>query len=206
MQQQLPKRRRNGCLSMLVGLVALGVLAGLGEMLLTAVMEPWIFTVGGTYRWLPLWQGTADVNGPGGTYRVYLWFWPVSAKQTVQPEATVEGSAYLCTPTHESYYLVVRGGVPGVIWRNVGESPIKLRLENRPFSAALSTYGSAPPHVFLYGHWVGADLVLNDRGSLAHNFHADGSLDEQATHAGPETSGITFTFHEGHWWPFHACP
>jgi len=41
-----------------------------------AVTNPWIFTVGGHFRLLPEWTGSGVVEGPGGTYRIFVSFIP----------------------------------------------------------------------------------------------------------------------------------
>lgn len=62
-------RRRMGCLSSLLALLILGLL---GLTIIEIIMGPWILTVGGRQRYLPIWEGVGDAEGPGGTYRLYI--------------------------------------------------------------------------------------------------------------------------------------
>src|SRR5262245_66346481 len=70
-----PQRKRIGCLGQLLALV---LLVGVGFIALMAVTNPWIFTVGGHYRALPFWEGVGELEGPGGTYRIFVFFQPES--------------------------------------------------------------------------------------------------------------------------------
>src|SRR5947209_15994060 len=157
--------RRRGCLS---GMVVLLLLALVGMAVIETVIGPWILTVGGRQRLLPVWEGIGDVQGPGGTYRLYLWFAPSTSGQRILPEAAVQGYSVLCTPRGERFSLKLYGGAPGHLWLRMAEGhDFNLRVFRRPRFAVSTSQMVAPPRSQFAGHWRGADLVMNDNGSFS---------------------------------------
>jgi hypothetical protein len=54
------------------------------------------FTVGGHFRVLPFWQGVGDIQGPGGTYRIFVSLQPSNASSYVLPSTSVSGTGWAC--------------------------------------------------------------------------------------------------------------
>jgi len=201
-----PLRRRSGCLGCLPGLAMLLVVVTVGLLVGDAIFFPWIHTVGGKVRLLPLWQGVADVDGPGGRYRLYVWFSPTSEKQHVLPATAVEGGGYVCTPRGQRYDLRISGGARGQVWRTMDGHEFHLFLEHRPLNAQFVESSLQRPRLTLRGRWDGPNLAMNDTGSFRNGFHGDGTLIPRAPYAHPETPALPVALTETAWWPNAACP
>lgn len=184
---------------MLLALLVLGLIG------FNALLYPWIFTVGGKVRFLPLWQGVARVGGPGGTYRIAIWFSPSSQGSSVLPSTAIAGSGVICTPKGERYSLKITGGASGSVWRDMNGHEFHLYAVHRPFGYSLSGKDVSRPRLSFYGRWVGPDLAMNDRGALNHAFRADGSLDEGAIYGHSDANAVPVTFRETRWWPGSPC-
>ncbi len=191
-----PPRKGLGCLS---GLLALAVGVCVAIMAFDAVFDPWIYTVGGRLRLLPVWQGSGVTVGPGGDYRLYVLFYPTTAKQTVQAVTAVEGHGVLCTPSGQRIGLLVSGGAKGNVWRRMDGHEFHLTAAG-PAKASIDPQ-IRRPRLYLTGAWAGPDLALYDNASLNHFFRPDGSLDPKAGFGHPTENGTYFLLHEGAWWP-----
>ncbi len=176
----------------------LGLLAGVGFLALMAVTNPWIYTVGGRLRMLPFWSGVGDIQGPGGTYRIFVWFQPSSASSHVLPSTSVEGSGWICAPSGAGYQVRVGGGAHEVVWRDMDDKPFSLYTWQR------GTWSPQhlPPKLDFTGRWVGPKLVMEDKGTMASAFLPDGSLNPRPGSRGP-TRAITFA--ETQWWYGRPC-
>lgn len=201
-----PRRRRRGlgCLPSLLLLLVLGLA---GAMVVETIIGPWIYTVGGRHRYLPVWQGVGDARGPGGTYRLYIWFSPRNQAQHILPEASVQGYSTLCTPRGERLNLKLYGGAPGRHWLTLPEGQrFGINIFRR---VAFGLNGPvAPPRLEFEGHWQGPNLVMTDKGGFAHAFNPDGTVREKAAYWHPETEAapITFTETTGFWLTAPPCP
>jgi hypothetical protein len=198
-----PSRRRVGCLP---GLAVLFVLGLVGMAVIGTIMGPWILTVGGRQRLLPIWEGVGDAQGPGGTYRLYIWFSPNRSFQRTLPEAAVQGYSVLCTPRGEQFNLKLYGGAPGRLWLRMDEGhAFNLRVFRRPRFALSINSVVAPPRLQFAGRWRGADLVMDDQGSFNRAFNPDGTLNPNPGDRYSETRGIPITFSE-HFWGLISSP
>jgi hypothetical protein len=157
-------------------LVLLLAFGGALAVVVLTIMGPWIYTVGGKHRWLPVWEGVGEAQGPGGAYKLYVWFSPSRSGQRILAETAVQGYSTLCTPSGQRFNLKVYGAAPGHLWLDMPDGhAFGLEAFRRPVS--LGTGGSvAPPRLHFSGHWQGPDLVMTDQGSLAHAFKPDGTL------------------------------
>jgi len=191
-----PQRRRMGCLGQFI---LLGLLLGLGFIAVVAVTNPWIFTLGGHLRMLPFWQGVGDIQGPGGTYRIFVSLQPSSASSHVLPSTSVSGTGWVCAPSGHSYQVRVGGGTHEVVWRNMNNKAFTLYTWQR---GTWSTQ-HLPPKLNLVGRWVGPNLVMDDGGTTESAFLADGSLNPRPGAPGPKRS---VTFVETQWWFGRPCP
>ena len=190
-----PQRRRIGCLGQLL---ALALLAGVGFIALMGFTNPWIFTVGGRFRVLPFWEGVGEMQGPGGTYRIFVFFQPSTGGSRVLPSTSVRGSGWVCAPTGHNYPVLVGGGTQGVVWRSMDDKPFSLYTYQR--HAASSEH--LPPRLDFAGRWVGPNLVMEDKGTTTSAFLVDGSLNPRPRTPGPIRA---ITFVETRWWFGNPC-
>ena len=198
-----PRRRGLGCLPSLVLLLVGGLAMG---VLVLSIIGPWIYTVGGRTRLLPLWEGVGQAEGPGGTYTLFIWFSPAPYGSRILPNTAVQGYSTLCTPRGERLNLKLYGGAPGRAWFRMEDGhPFGLRLFRR--RPAISTSSMiAPPRLQFTGRWQGPDLVMDDEGSFAHAFTPDGSVITTGAKWHPRTSTVPITFHERSWGLVTAPP
>ena len=200
-----PRRRKGlGCLP---GLALLLVLAAVGMMALDLVFYPWIYVVGGRVRPLPVWQGVGEAQGPGGAYRLFVWFSPTKEGTSVMPVTSIDGAGYLCTPAGERIGLRIGGGASGQVWKNMDGHEFHLYLQ-RPRSAAEQFNGRySSPSFTLRGRWDGPDLALDDRAGLARTFSPDGTLRARPGDWNPRATPAPLRLTERAWWPWGAkCP
>ncbi len=191
-----PHRTPAGCLIQLALLV---VLCGLLYIAVMAITNPWIFTVGGHVRWLPFWQGVADIQGPGGTYRIFVYFQPKNSRSHVLPSTAISGSGWICAPHGNTYAVLIGGGAHEVVWKDMNNEAFTLYLYKRSVGSSLHN----PPKLRFDGRWVGPNLVMEDKGTVSASFRVDGSLNPHSAGPGP-TQQITFAEHQ--WWYGHPCP
>jgi hypothetical protein len=192
MQQQ---RRRIGCLGQFI---LLGLLLGLGFIAVMAVTNPWIFTVGGHLRVLPFWQGVGDIQGPGGSYRIFVSLQPSNASSHVLPSTSVSGTGWVCAPSGHNYQIRVDGGAHEVVWRDMNNKSLTFYTWQR------GTWSNQhlPPKLKLVGRWVGPNLVMDDDGTTASAFLVDGTLNPRPGTPGPKR---VVTFVETQWWFGRPC-
>lgn len=190
-----PRRRRIGCLGQLI---VLGLLAGVGFIALMAVTHPWIFTVGGRLRVLPFWEGAGDIQGPGGRYRIFVSFQPTNSGSRVLPSTSVRGTGWVCAPSGHSYPVRVGGEAHEVVWRNMDNKAFTLYTWQRKAWSSVHL----PPKLDFAGHWAGPNLVMEDKGTLASAFLADGSLNPRP---GAPGAARAITFVETTWWFGRPC-
>jgi hypothetical protein len=192
--------KRRGGLGCLGGLVVLLVVGSLFYVAVDAVFAPWIYLVGGKHRLLPVWAGQGDAMGPGGRYRVWLWFSPTPNGSRILPGVSVQGSGYVCTPRGQLYQLRVTGGASGRIWNDMDGHSFHLEAYHRPILWNLSNYDTWRPRLSFSGAWVGPDLAMTDDASLAHAFRPDGSLNDAARGTWyPKTGAVPITLKETSW-------
>jgi len=153
-----------GCLGSLGGVMALAI----GLLLL---LNPWALHMGG--RWTPalIWHGVGKLHASSGaTYGLYLELYP----DFPQPRRrggfgvrkNLRGTAKICTPDGEIYALTVDGYLAGA-WLDADRKPITFYLR--------SLADSKPKlRADFYGDWQGQELVVDDQGSMAMSFAADG--------------------------------
>jgi len=201
-----PRRRGLGCLPSLVLLLVGGLAMA---VLVLSIIGPWIYTVGGRTRLLPLWEGVGQAEGPGGTYTLFIWFSPSNSGSRILPTTAVLGYSTLCNPRGERLNLKLRGGARGRAWWTMEDGhEFALRLYRRPPFGGVAGGMVAPPRLTFEGRWQGPDLVMSDLGGFAHAFRPDGSVITTAPVWHPETNVVPITFHEtsGFWLTAPACP
>jgi hypothetical protein len=197
-----PRSRRTG-IGCLPGLLILALLGPLVVMTVDLIFAPWIYSVGGRTRLLPVWAGVGIAQTSSGPYAIRIWFSPTPSGSRILPSTSISGSAYVCTPTGKRYTLRVTGGASGQIWKNMDGHAFHLSAYHRPAFASLT--GDRRPRLNFSGSWVGPDLKMNDEGSIAHAFLADGNLSSGANGSHPKDSAVPITFAETSWWVQGSC-
>jgi hypothetical protein len=197
-----PRSRRRG-IGCLPGLLILLLLGPLFVMAVDLVFAPWIYSVGGRHRLLPVWAGVGIAQTSSGPYQIHVWFSPSPSGSRVLPSASILGSAYVCTPTGKRYTLKVTGGASGRIWNNMDGHAFSFSAYNRPAFASLT--GDRRPRLFFSGQWVGPELKMIDEGSIAQAFLADGNLSSATSSVRAKEKAIPITFTETTWWVRGSC-
>jgi hypothetical protein len=189
-----PIRSRKKAIGCLSGLLLLFLVGPLAIVSIDLAFAPWIYVVGDRTRFLPVWAGIGVAQSPFGQYTSRIWFSPRPSGSRILPSASVLGSAYVCTPTGNGYALRVTGGAIGRIWRSMSGRTIHLFAEHGPI--LYSVDGECRPRLAFSGKWVGADLVMDDEGSIAKAFLADGNLRPDAIISHSLGAATRIIFHE----------
>jgi hypothetical protein len=194
------RRRGIGCLPSLFLLLVLGPLV---VAAIDLIFAPWIYSVGGRTRLLPVWAGVGVAQTSLGPYTIHIWFSPTPSGSHILPSASIQGSAYVCTPTGKRYTLRVTGGASGRIWNNMDGHAFHLSAYHRPAFSSLT--GDRRPRLNFSGSWEGANLKMNDEGSIAQAFLADGNLSSGVGASHAKESAVPITFTETTWWIGGSC-
>lgn len=162
-------RQRRGSLAqvfwvlLLGGTLCYGVVVGL---------DPWSIHIGG--RWTPLltWSGSGKLVTKGGTYPLYVFFFPSSSFSRLhldglRPTGGVQGSGWLCTSPGVTQNLRLSGTIYGS-WRSTDGSLMSVRL----IEPKVLDVGQRQGFFNLYGRWQGPALVMEDRGEPGHIFRS----------------------------------
>ena len=196
---------RLGCLPSLLLFCIVGVLL---IMLLELLFAPWIYTVGGRVRLVPIWAGSGVVQAPWGPYTIFLSFSPSSDSSHLAPGASIAGSGWVCTPQGQKYSLRVSGGASGHIWNDMDGHTMRISAHHRPIAWQFRSRDISRPALSFSGQWVGSNLVMQDEGSVARAFHPDGSLKSyrESLPNGRDTLTLPVVFTEGYELAFAGCP
>lgn len=155
-----PQQRKGcGCLSSIGGMI-LFVLA------LTVLLNPWALHIGGRPTPALTWHGVGKLHSStGASYGIFL---EVGAHLSHgRGGSNLSGTAKLCTPHGEIVPLTVEGYLKRAWFDTDGK--------------AVTFYFRSPKDAQnkirfdLYGAWQGQQLALDDQGSMAMSFAADGS-------------------------------
>jgi hypothetical protein len=157
---QTPSKKRGcGCFTSVGGAILL-------TLLVTLLVNPWSLHMGG--RWTPAltWHGVGLLkSSTGTTYGIFIEVSP--HLQHGRGASNLNGRARLCTPQGEIYPLTVNGYLKRA-WLDADGTPITFYLR--------SPKGAQPKLNFdLLGAWRGRELVLDDKGTMAMSFSADGN-------------------------------
>jgi len=157
-----PRKSGCGCLGSL-GFVTLLVVA------LLLLLNPWSLHMG--RRWTPAltWHGVGKLHSTtGASYGLFLELYPLLEHSRRGPSSrkNVEGTAKICTPQGQIYAMTVDGYLDA--WLDADQKPLTLYLR--------SLQDAQPKlRADFHGSWQGEELVLDDKGSLAMSFRADGN-------------------------------
>jgi len=161
-----------------------------------ALVAPWSFYMGGRFHPIPYWQGSGRIhsNSGGGDYALYVWFWPDSGR--LRGLVYVTGNARLCTPRGEKFNLTFGGNFDKPAGVDLNGQRVGFYMHNQ--SAARRVLGKdLRPELELRGKWSNPDMVLDDNGSIARNFGADGKLFESVARRPYMGEVSPVTLHEG---------
>jgi len=151
--------RRAGCLGY-SGILLLVI------VLITVVGYPWALHMGG--RWTPamVWHGFGKMHSStGADYLVWMNIGPMAmASRKSGKRDNFQGTAMVCTPQGTALTMDVFGKMSG--WLHADE--VKMLVTTRRGVRPVLTFR-------LSGYWKGSYLLLEDNGSLADSFRADGS-------------------------------
>ena len=159
-------------------------------LLLTAVLAPWAFHIGG--RWTPgFWQGVGTLRTESGdAYPLYIYFYPNFRSMTrlrlngQRPTSGLRGTGWLCSAQGVTQLLDLSGDIYGT-YLNTDGNQMDIRLLDYRRSFRIN-----PQHrryFDLYGRWHGQELVMEDTGGWERGFHPD-------PHNPKEKAKITFTW------------
>lgn len=156
---QVPSKKRGcGCFTSIGGAI-------LFTLLVTLLVSPWSLHMGG--RWTPAltWHGVGQLtSSTGAKYGMFIEVSP--HLQHGRGASNLDGRAKLCTPQGEMYSLTVNGYLKRA-WLDADDTPITFYLR--------SLKDAQPKLNFdLYGAWHGQELVLDDKGTMAMSFSANG--------------------------------
>lgn len=186
-------RRRVGFLS---GIALIVILACMLWLVVTAAFAPWIYSVGGHLRPLPVWKGSADARTAAGNYHFTVWFTPSPAHSNAPPATRIWGGGYMCTPKGERIPLRVTGGTAQRVWRTMDGQAFQISTY-RATPGHSTSADHPPPRLNFSGRWDGSNLTLSDEGSIGNSFLGDGSVNLGAGGWQPRTaSSVPVVFSE----------
>jgi hypothetical protein len=166
-------RLRLGCFGGLVVTVILGLVV---VLVLTALLTPWAFHVGG--RWTPgTWWGYGTLRTTAGDeYPLFIYFFPNFRSMTrlslngQRPASGLQGMGWLCSAQGVTQRLDLTGDIYGSRLNTDGDQMnIRLLDARRPFRINAQNRR----YVDLLGRWHGGELAMQDNGSWARGFQSD---------------------------------
>jgi hypothetical protein len=200
-----PAKRRLGCLG---SIAAFFVVGGPLVLLIDVVFAPWSFYLGGSFHWVPMWQGWGRLHSrTAGDYVLFVRMLPSPAGSRAGfGGPNVTGVAYLCTPRGERFTLRLGGDALERFWLNSEGKRFHLYMYRWPGYFESFTVWDRRPRIDLVGRWNDPNLVMDDHGTLSRAFNEDGSFysgRERFQPAARETLQITFK--EGRWSDFDSA-
>lgn len=174
---------RLGCFSLLV-------LGPVFVLLVTAVLAPWSFRVGG--RWTPAsWWGFGTLRtDTGDAYPIYIYFYPNFSSTSrlklngQRPTSGLHGSGWLCSAQGVTQRLDLTGDIYGAYLNTDGNQMVIRLLDARRY---FQINPQRRRYFDLYGRWRGPELAMQDDGGWERGFHPD-------PHNLKERASVTFTW------------
>jgi hypothetical protein len=169
------KRGRGGCLGCVGQVVAILLGGVLLIWLLTAVLFPWAFFLGGNFHVVPMWTGLGKLHAKSGDYVVYVQIEPTPEGSRIIAESNLKRLAYLCTPRGEKFSMNLGGSMRAHLNLSTDGEGVSLYMNNwPPFTGAFLT--DHRPSIELRGRWQDPNLVADDHGSIGRAFQSDGTV------------------------------
>lgn len=168
-------RAGRGCLGCFWQLGLLLVIGCVFAVAVIGVFAPWGFYLGGKFHTLPYWQGWGEMHAKSGRYVLYVYFYPSPGGTHAIPAANLSGTANLCTPRHERFYMHLGGGMPRNPDLTKDGVPIELYMNN--WSGWFPNIRQDHrPSIKFQGHWHNPNIVMDDDGSISNAFNDDGTV------------------------------
>lgn len=190
---QIPKRPKARFSGKKQWFIVLLLLIGVGVLYIA--LNPWAFFLGGNFHPFGYWQGWGRMHSvTAGDYFLYVYIYPnMHTKGTIVPSDAVKGSANLCTPKGDRYYLHLGGGMPwGHYVNSLGKSIHIYMYQYRTFSP------DDRPKFDLFGKWGSGELIADDHQTLSKAFLSNGTLRPNGSRVLPsDAEEIQVTLHEG---------
>jgi hypothetical protein len=192
-QTNTSNKTKSGGVKQLFPILALLVVA---VVVLPAIFMPWAFFMGGSFHIIPTWQGWGKMHSKtaGGDYVIRISIYPKTGRRVGYTH--VNGTAWLCTPRGETFYLNLGGDFQKDLRLNTDGKTARFYMDNYGFKSQFTA--DRRPTLELQGKWNNPDLVLDDHGSIARNFAADGTLYGPKSPPRPYMGEVApVTLHEG---------
>lgn len=162
-------QQRRGSLTKVFWTLVLGLALVYGVVV---GLNPWSFHIGGRSTPLLYWSGSGKLVTKGGTYPLYVYFYPSSHSSRLhldglRPTGGLQGSGWLCTSPGVMQYLKLSGTIYGG-WRSTEGSVMDFRL----LEQKIIDVGQRQGFFNLYGRWRGPELVMEDRGEPGSAFRS----------------------------------
>lgn len=171
--------RPRGCLGCLGQMVWRGgmvlAFAVVAVLVVTAILAPWSFYLGGTFHIIPYWHGWGTLHAKSGDYVVFVEFGPTSRRSRVLAHSNLKGLGYVCTPRGEEFRMHLYGSMRPYLPVSTDGEPIDLGLSYWPVFLG-PFISDHRPGIQLRGHWKNPNLVMDDNSSIFRAFLADGSV------------------------------
>jgi len=166
------------------------VLAFFVMFLVTALLAPWAFHIGG--RWTPaMWQGVGMLRTESGdAYPLYVYFFPRFRGMShlrlngQRPTNALGGAGWLCSAQGVTQRMDLSGDIYGTYLNTDGNQMGFRLLDAR---RAFRINPQKRRYFDLYGRWHGTELVMQDDGGWERGFHP-------APHNPKERASVTFTW------------
>jgi len=165
-------------------------------VVLPALFTPWGFFMGGRFHPIPTWRGWGKMhsNTAGGDYVLQISMYPKTGRTLGRTH--VKGTAWLCTPRGETFYLNLGGDFQKDLRLDTDGKTASFYMYNYGIKSQMT--GQHRPNLELRGKWNNPDLVLDDHGSIARNFEPDATLYNGHSPSRPYMREVVpVTLHEG---------
>jgi hypothetical protein len=155
----------------------------------------WAFYLGGTFHIIPWWQGVGQAHTKSGDYILYLRVEPETLGLKTHLSTNLTGMGQICSPKGEDIVLTLGGGMRRNL--NVSTDGEKISLYVHRLNVPRRPTNN-PPELKFAGQWQNPKLVMDDQGTIAQAFGADGSvLSGKERHHSHATEAIPITFSPG---------
>ena len=191
------KKSRLGCAGCLTRVMLTLLLGCVLIIAMDALFYPWSFYLGGHLHTLPVWQGIGRMHSASGDYVIYFWVEPTRGGRTFNLPS-FKGKGYLCTPRGARFPLRAYAGLNEKTGTDTNGKAFHLSLSSWPWYWNFTGTYDRRPVLEFRGRWQNPDLVMDDGGTLAGAFLADGALSPvryNYYHADSKNK-VEVTFHE----------
>jgi hypothetical protein len=158
--------------------------------LVTALLAPWAFRIGG--RWTPaMWQGVGILRTESGdAYPLYIYFFPKFRGMSrlrlngQRPTNALGGAGWLCSAQGVTQRMDLSGDIYGT-YLNTDGNQTGFRLLDARHAFRINPQNRR--YFGLHGRWNGPELVMQDDGDWERTFHP-------GPHDSKKRANVTFTW------------